>query len=44
MGQQTWAGAIRELWQSAVRHKIASVVIAVCVAGSLAGIAVASSG
>ena len=44
MGQQTWAGAIRELWQSAARHKIASAVIALCVAGSLAGIALASSG
>jgi cytochrome c biogenesis protein CcmG/thiol:disulfide interchange protein DsbE len=44
MGQQTWAGAIRELWRSAARHKIASAVIALCVAGSLAGIAVASGG
>jgi len=43
MGQQTWAGAIRELWQSAARHKIASAVVALCVAGSLAGIALASS-
>jgi len=44
MGQQTWAGAIRELWQSAARHKITSAVVALCVAGSLAGIALASSG
>jgi cytochrome c biogenesis protein CcmG/thiol:disulfide interchange protein DsbE len=44
MGQQTWAGAIRELWRSATRHKIASAVIALCVAGSLAAIAVASGG
>jgi thiol-disulfide isomerase/thioredoxin len=44
MGQQTWAGAIRELWRSAARHKIASAVIALCVAGSLAAIAVASGG
>jgi thiol-disulfide isomerase/thioredoxin len=44
MGQQTWAGAIRELWESAARHKIASAVVALCVAGSLAGIALASSG
>jgi cytochrome c biogenesis protein CcmG/thiol:disulfide interchange protein DsbE len=44
MGQQTWAGAIRELGRSAARHKIASAVIALCVAGSLAGIAVASAG
>jgi cytochrome c biogenesis protein CcmG/thiol:disulfide interchange protein DsbE len=44
MGQRTWADAIRELWRSAARHKIASAVIALCVAGSLAGIAVASGG
>jgi thiol-disulfide isomerase/thioredoxin len=44
MGQQTWAGAVRELWRSAARHKIASAVVALCVAGSLAGIALASSG
>src|ERR1700689_472895 len=44
MGQQTWAGAIRELWRSAARHKIASAVIALCVAGSLGGIVLASSG
>jgi thiol-disulfide isomerase/thioredoxin len=44
MGQQTWAGAIRELWRSAARHKIASAVIVLCVAGSLAAIAVASGG
>ena len=44
MGQQTWAGAIRELWRSATRHKIASAVIALCVAGSLAAIGAASSG
>ena len=44
MGQQTWAGAIGGLWQSAARHKIASAVVALCVAGSLAGIALASSG
>ena len=44
MGQQTWAGAIRELCQSAARHKIASAVVALCVAGSLADIALASSG
>ena len=44
MGQQTWADAIRELWRSAARHKIAAAVIALCVAGSLAGIGVASAG
>jgi cytochrome c biogenesis protein CcmG/thiol:disulfide interchange protein DsbE len=44
MGQQTWAGAVRELWRSAARHKIASAVIALCVVGSLAAIGVASGG
>jgi|HubBroStandDraft_6_1064221.scaffolds.fasta_scaffold154190_2 cytochrome c biogenesis protein CcmG/thiol:disulfide interchange protein DsbE len=44
MGQQTWAGAIRELWRSAARHKVASAVVALCVAGSLVAIALASSG
>jgi cytochrome c biogenesis protein CcmG/thiol:disulfide interchange protein DsbE len=37
--QQTWAGAIREVWRSATRHKVISALIALCVAGSLAGIA-----
>jgi len=44
MGQQTWAGAIRELGQSAARHRIASAVVALCVAGSLVGVALVSSG
>ncbi len=43
MGQQTWAGAIGEVWRAAVRHKVVSGLIAVCVAGSLVGIALASS-
>jgi cytochrome c biogenesis protein CcmG/thiol:disulfide interchange protein DsbE len=43
MGQQTWAGAIGEFWRVAVRHKVISSLIALCVAGSLAGIALASS-
>ena len=43
MGQQTWAGAIGEFWRAAVRHKVISGVIAVCVAGSLAGIALVGS-
>ncbi len=43
MRQQTWAGAIRETWRSALRHKFLSGIIAVCVAGSLVGIALASS-
>jgi cytochrome c biogenesis protein CcmG, thiol:disulfide interchange protein DsbE len=43
MGQQTWAGAVREVWQAALRHKVVSGIIALCVAGSLAGIALAGS-
>jgi cytochrome c biogenesis protein CcmG/thiol:disulfide interchange protein DsbE len=43
MGQQTWTGAIGEVWRAAVRHKIVSGLIALCVAGSLVGIALASS-
>jgi cytochrome c biogenesis protein CcmG/thiol:disulfide interchange protein DsbE len=39
MGPQTWAGAIGEVWRAAVRHKVISGLIALCVAGSLAGIA-----
>jgi cytochrome c biogenesis protein CcmG, thiol:disulfide interchange protein DsbE len=44
MGQQTWAGAIREVWQAGRRHKLIAGVIALCIAGSLAGIALAGSG
>jgi cytochrome c biogenesis protein CcmG, thiol:disulfide interchange protein DsbE len=44
MGQQTWAGAIGEVWRSAIRHKVISGVVGLCVAGSLTGIAVAGSG
>jgi thiol-disulfide isomerase/thioredoxin len=43
MAQQTWAGAIGELWRVAVRHKVVSGIVALCVAGSLAGIALAGS-
>jgi cytochrome c biogenesis protein CcmG/thiol:disulfide interchange protein DsbE len=41
MAELTWAGAVREVWRSALRHKVISAVVAVCVAGSLAGIALA---
>jgi cytochrome c biogenesis protein CcmG, thiol:disulfide interchange protein DsbE len=44
MEQQTWAGAIREVWRTAVRHKIASGLIALCAAGSLIAIAVVAGG
>ncbi len=43
MGQQTWTGAMGEVWRAAVRHKVVSSLIALCVAGSLVGIALASS-
>jgi cytochrome c biogenesis protein CcmG/thiol:disulfide interchange protein DsbE len=41
--QRTWAEAIGEVVRSAVRHKVISGIIALCVAGSLTGIALASS-
>ena len=44
MGPQTWAGAVRAMWRTAVRHKFASGVIAVCVAASLVAIALVASG
>jgi thiol-disulfide isomerase/thioredoxin len=42
--QLTWRGAIGEVWRSAVRHKLAAAMVALCVVGSLAGIALANSG
>jgi len=42
--QLTWRGAIGDVWRSAVRHKLAATVVALCVVGSLTGIALASSG
>jgi cytochrome c biogenesis protein CcmG, thiol:disulfide interchange protein DsbE len=44
MEQQTWAGAIREVWQTAVRHKIVSSVVALCVVGSLIALGLAAGG
>jgi cytochrome c biogenesis protein CcmG, thiol:disulfide interchange protein DsbE len=44
MEQQTWAGAIREVWRTAGRHKIASGLVALCAAGSLIAIALVASG
>jgi thiol-disulfide isomerase/thioredoxin len=41
--RQTWAGAIREVWRSAVRHKLATALVVLCVAGSLTAIALAGS-
>jgi cytochrome c biogenesis protein CcmG, thiol:disulfide interchange protein DsbE len=44
MEQQTWAGAVRDLWHTAVRHKIVSSLAALCVAASLVAIALVASG
>ncbi len=43
MAQQTWTGAIGEVWRAAVRHKVISGLIVLCVAGSLVGIGLAGS-
>ena len=43
MGQQTWKGAAREVGRAALRHKVLSAIIAVCVAGSLIAIGVVGS-
>ncbi|HET9974013.1 MAG TPA: TlpA disulfide reductase family protein [Streptosporangiaceae bacterium] len=40
---QTWTGALREVGRSAGRHKILSVLIALCVAGSLTAIGLIGS-
>jgi cytochrome c biogenesis protein CcmG, thiol:disulfide interchange protein DsbE len=44
MGQQTWASAAGEVWRAARRHRLVSAIVALCVAGSLIGIALAASG
>jgi cytochrome c biogenesis protein CcmG/thiol:disulfide interchange protein DsbE len=44
MEQQTWAGAARDVWHTAARHKIASGLIALCVAASLIALALVASG
>ena len=43
MGQLTWKGAAREVGRAALRHKVLSAIIAVCVAGSLTAIGVIGS-
>ncbi len=43
MGQLTWKAAAREVARGALRHKVLSAVIAVCVAGSLIAIGVIGS-
>jgi cytochrome c biogenesis protein CcmG, thiol:disulfide interchange protein DsbE len=44
MEQQTWAGAAREVWHAALRHKIASGLVALCVAASLVALVLVASG
>jgi cytochrome c biogenesis protein CcmG, thiol:disulfide interchange protein DsbE len=44
MEQQTWAGAARAVWQTAVRHKTVSGLVALCVVASLVAIALVGSG
>jgi len=44
MEQQSWAGAVRGMWQAALRHKIVSGLVAVCVAASLVAIGLVVSG
>jgi len=43
-GQQTWAGAARDVWRAAVRHKLASGLIALAAVASLIAIALVASG
>ena len=33
MAEQTWVGALREVGRAARRHKVATGIIAICVAG-----------
>ena len=44
MEQQTWAGAVRKVWHMAVRHKVVSGLVALCVVASLVAIALVASG
>ena len=43
-GRQTWAGAAREVWRAAARHKLASGLIALAAVASLIAIALVASG
>jgi cytochrome c biogenesis protein CcmG, thiol:disulfide interchange protein DsbE len=43
-GRQTWAGAMREVGRSALRHKLLSALIVLCVAGSLTAIGLIGAG
>ncbi len=43
-GQQTWAGAARDVWRAAARHKLAPGLIALAAVASLIAIALVASG
>ena len=43
-GPQTWAGAAREVWRTAARHKIATGLIALAAVAALLAIALVASG
>ena len=43
-GRQTWAGAARDVWRAAARHKVASGLIALAAVASLIAIALVASG
>jgi cytochrome c biogenesis protein CcmG, thiol:disulfide interchange protein DsbE len=43
-GQQTWAGAAREVWRTATRHKLTSGLVALAAVASLIAIALVASG
>jgi cytochrome c biogenesis protein CcmG, thiol:disulfide interchange protein DsbE len=43
-GRQTWAGAARDAWRAAARHKLASGLIALAAVASLIAIALVASG
>ena len=43
-GTLTWRGALGEVWRSAVRHKLAAAIVAICVIGSLTAIGLTGSG
>jgi cytochrome c biogenesis protein CcmG/thiol:disulfide interchange protein DsbE len=43
-GRQTWAGAAREVWRTATRHKLASGLVALAVIASLIAVALSAAG
>lgn len=43
-GPQTWAGAVREMWRAATRHKLASGLVALAVIASLIAVGLLTAG